>query len=52
MDDSILLKVDNLTLRRSGVEILRNVNLTVKRGEIHVLLGLNGSGKTSMALTL
>ena len=52
MDNDILLKVENLTLRRSGLEILRKVNLTVKRGEIHVLLGLNGSGKTSMALTL
>jgi len=52
MDNHVLLRVDNLTLRRSAVEILRDVNLSVKHGEIHVLLGLNGSGKTSIALAL
>jgi Fe-S cluster assembly ATP-binding protein len=32
--------------------VLRRVDLTVRRAEVHALLGLNGSGKTSLALAL
>lgn len=47
-----ILKVENLWLRRNGREILRGVNLEVHAGEIHVLLGLNGSGKSSLAYAI
>lgn len=47
-----MLRVENVSVRRPGAEVLRNVNLEVQRGEVHALLGLNGSGKTSLALTL
>jgi Fe-S cluster assembly ATP-binding protein len=47
-----LLQIKNLNMDRSGKEILRNVNLEVQPGEIHTLLGLNGSGKSSLAYTL
>ncbi len=50
--DRALLEVRKVSVRRPGAEVLRNVDLTVGRGEIHALLGLNGSGKTSLALTL
>lgn len=50
--NDVLLEVSKLTLRRAGTEILREADLLVRRGEIHVLLGLNGAGKTSVALTL
>jgi len=52
MDHDVLLKVENVYLQRPGAEVLRAVNLTVGRGHVHTLLGLNGSGKTSLALTL
>lgn len=48
----VLLKVENLSVQRPGAEVLRNVDLTVRRAEVHALLGLNGSGKTSLALAL
>jgi len=44
-----LLQVVNLCLRRDGREILRDVNLSLYPGQIHTLLGLNGSGKSSLA---
>ncbi len=47
-----LLQIENMSLRREGRDILRNVNLSVQAGQIHALLGLNGSGKSSLAYTL
>ncbi len=47
-----LLRVENLSLRREGYDVLRRVNLAVRPGEVHGLLGLNGSGKSSLAYTL
>ncbi|MEA3375595.1 MAG: ABC transporter ATP-binding protein [Chloroflexota bacterium] len=47
-----LLVIEDLSVQRPGAEVLRNVDLTVKKAEVHALLGLNGSGKTSLALTL
>jgi Fe-S cluster assembly ATP-binding protein len=52
MEENVLLKAQDLSVQRPGAEVLRDVNLTVQRAEVHALLGLNGSGKTSLALTL
>jgi manganese transport system ATP-binding protein mntA len=45
--NGIEIQIKDLNLILSGNEILRNINLTVKSGEIHCLVGPNGGGKTS-----
>ena len=44
-----MLQVENLQLRLNGNLIINDLNLHVNRGEIHGLLGENGTGKTSVA---
>lgn len=50
--DNPLLVTENLTLKQSNQTILKDINLSFYPGRIHVLLGLNGSGKSSLAYTL
>jgi Fe-S cluster assembly ATP-binding protein len=44
-----VLKVEKLQLKLNGKLILNDLNLHVNRGEIHGLLGENGTGKTTVA---
>lgn len=50
--EDFLQRIENLSLRRNGKQVLKQVNLTVRRGEIHGILGLNGAGKSSLAHTI
>ena len=47
-----LLDIRNLSVRVEEKEILRCLNLNVKRGETHVLMGPNGAGKSTLGNTL
>ena len=47
-----ILSVENLRIERDGTVILRDVNWRVQRGEHWVILGANGSGKTSLLSAL
>jgi ribose transport system ATP-binding protein len=42
------LVVENLSKRFGGELALNGVNLSVRRGEVHGLLGANGSGKSTL----
>lgn len=43
-----IIKADNINLRRNDVHILKNVSWEVREDENWGLVGLNGSGKTSL----
>ena len=47
-----MLQVDNLFLEIDGKPIINGLDLHVKRGEIHGVLGENGTGKTSLAYVI
>jgi Fe-S cluster assembly ATP-binding protein len=47
-----MLSVRNLHAGVDGREILRGIDLEVKRGEIHAVMGPNGSGKSTLAQVL
>lgn len=46
------LVIKNLHVNVSDKEILKGVDLTVKQGEIHAIMGPNGTGKSTLAYTL
>ena len=43
-----MLEVKNLHATIADKEILKGINLTVKDGEIHAIMGPNASGKSHM----
>ena len=46
---SNLLEIKNLHVNAGEKEILKGIDLNIKKGEIHVIMGPNGSGKTTTA---
>ena len=46
---SKLLEIKDLHVNAENKEILKGINLTINKGEIHVIMGPNGSGKTTTA---
>lgn len=47
-----MLKVNNLTVEVAGKTILKDINLSIKKGEVAILFGPNGSGKSTLIKTI
>lgn len=47
-----LLEARGLSMLRGGVDVLKNVSLTVRENDVLALIGSNGAGKTSLMLAL
>ena len=45
--DDIVIETNKLKMRYGTADVLKDVNFTVKRGEVLALLGPNGAGKTT-----
>lgn len=52
MEEKHLLTVKNLHVNVEDKEILHGVDLTINKGETHVLMGPNGTGKSTLGYAL
>jgi len=52
IDDTPLISARGISKSFAAIEVLRDVDLDLKRGEIHALLGENGAGKSTFAKIL
>jgi Fe-S cluster assembly ATP-binding protein len=47
-----MLSIKNLKAEINGKEILKGINLEVKAGEVHAIMGHNGSGRSTLSAVL
>lgn len=47
-----MLNINNLSVQIEEKKVLNNLNLEIKEASFHILMGANGSGKSSLAYTL
>jgi len=43
-----ILEVKNLSVKLDGKEIIKNINFSLNEGEILLVIGPNGGGKTTL----
>ena len=47
-----MLEIDDLWINIDDKEVLKGINLRVPVGETHILFGKNGSGKSSLLMSI
>ena len=47
-----MLKIENLYVSVDGKDIIKGLNLEVKKGEVHAIMGPNGSGKSTLSAVI
>lgn len=48
LDDNVILRLENLTMKFGGLVAVDNLSFDVKKGEVFGLIGPNGAGKTTV----
>ena len=51
-NNNIMLQIKNLHVSINGKEIIKGLNMEVKAGEVHAIMGPNGTGKSTLAAVI
>jgi len=48
MDDDVILQMSDIEMNFPGVRALKSVDFTLRKGEVHCIMGENGAGKSTL----